>query len=183
MKVNLICSGKREKVLTEIFKNRKIDLDKTAPICFVERGTFIPETGVVVMFDSIDLNELIDFLDYFQGKSPKNQGPAILTGKKDDTFEVLKPDSICFFISDGNTVYGQTEFRKLEINKKLYELEDCYSNIGFIRVNKSYVVNILKVDEIAPWFGGRLLLTFKGIADEIQVSRHYLSNFKKFLGL
>jgi len=104
-------------------------------------------------------------------------------GKKDNAFEVLKPDTICFFISDGNYVYGQTENRKYEINKKLYELENNLAQKGFVRVNKSHIVNILKVKEIAPWFGGRLLLTFKGITDEIQVSRHYINHFKEFLGL
>ena len=90
---------------------------------------------------------------------------------------------VCFFMSDGNYVYCQTDVQRLEVNKKLYELESSYADMGFIRINKSHVVNILKVNEIVPWFGGRLLLSFKGIKDEIPVSRHYVSGFKEFLGL
>jgi len=183
MKVNLVCSSKSEKALIEIFKSRKIDLDESASINFVERGNSAPESGVTVLFNYLDLNELMDFLDNFQTPSSKSQELGVLTGKKNDTFEIVKPDMVCFFMSDGNYVYCQTEFRRLEINKKLYELENIYSSMGFIRINKSHIVNILKVNEIVPWFGGRLLLTFKEIADEIQVSRHYLSNFKEFLGL
>jgi len=183
MKVNLVCSSRNEKVLIEIFKSRKFCLDKSAEISFVERGYSAPESGVTVLFNYFDLNKLLDFLDNFQTPASKEHRLDILTGKKDNSFEIIKPDMICFFMSDGNYVYCQTEIQRLEVNKKLYELESSYTNIGFIRINKSHIVNILKVNEIVPWFGGKLLLTFKGITDEIQVSRHYVSNFKEFLGL
>ena len=183
MKVNLVCSSRSQKVLIEIFKSRKIGLDKSAAISFVERGHSTPESGVSVLFNYFELNDLIDFMDSFQVSATKNHKLELLTGKKDNSFEVIKPDMICFFMSDGNYVYCQTEVQRLEINKKLYELESSYADMGFIRINKSHVVNILKVNEIVPWFGGRLLLSFKGIKDEIPVSRHYVSGFKEFLGL
>ncbi|MBT4637969.1 MAG: LytTR family transcriptional regulator [Deltaproteobacteria bacterium] len=183
MKVNLVCSSRNEKVLIEIFKSRQISLDKSATISFVERGHSTPESGVSVLFNYFELNDLIDFMDSFQVSATKNHKLELLTGKKDNSFEVIKPDMICFFMSDGNYVYCQTEVQRLEINKKLYELESSYADMGFIRINKSHVVNILKVNEIVPWFGGRLLLSFKGIKDEIPVPRHYVSGFKEFLGL
>ncbi|MBT4269169.1 MAG: LytTR family transcriptional regulator, partial [Deltaproteobacteria bacterium] len=170
MKVNLVCSSRNEKVLIEIFKSRQISLDKSATISFVERGHSTPESGVSVLFNYFELNDLIDFMDSFQVSATKNHKLELLTGKKDNSFEVIKPDMICFFMSDGNYVYCQTEVQRLEINKKLYELESSYADMGFIRINKSHVVNILKVNEIVPWFGGRLLLSFKGIKDEIPVS-------------
>jgi len=92
MKVNLVCSNKSEKILTEILRHRKIDLDHSAVIHFVEQGISAPESGVSAIFDDHNLNELIDFLDCFQSTALKNQSPDILTDKKDDSFEVLQPD-------------------------------------------------------------------------------------------
>jgi len=57
------------------------------------------------------------------------------------------------------------------------------SRNNFIRVNKSYIVNILMVKEIIPWFGGRLLLKFSGSEEKIEVSRNYVKDFKQFLGM
>ncbi|MBW1641351.1 MAG: LytTR family transcriptional regulator DNA-binding domain-containing protein [Deltaproteobacteria bacterium] len=183
MNANLVCSDNIKKVLSEIVSARKIKLDTSAAIHLVEKGSPIPESGVSVLFDPGNLDEFINFLDYLHPSSSKSKSLEVLIGKKDNAFEVLKPDIIYFFISDGNYVYGQTENRKYEINKKLYELETILTQKGFVRVNKSYIVNILKINEIVPWFGGRLLLTFKGKTDEIQVSRHYVNHFKEFLGL
>ncbi len=183
MNVNLICSDTNKKVLSEIITSRKITLDPYAFIHIVEKGAAIPASGVTILFDPNNLNELVKFLDHFYPSSSQSKTMEVLMGKKDHVFEVLKPDAIYFFVSDGNDVYGLTENRKYEMNKKLYELESILTHKGFVRVNKSNVVNIMKVNEIIPWFGGRLLLTFKGIADEIQVSRHYVSYFKEFLGL
>ncbi|MBT3224704.1 MAG: LytTR family transcriptional regulator, partial [Deltaproteobacteria bacterium] len=133
MKVNLVCSSRNEKVLIEIFKSRQISLDKSATISFVERGHSTPESGVSVLFNYFELNDLIDFMDSFQVSATKNHKLELLTGKKDNSFEVIKPDMICFFMSDGNYVYCQTEVQRLEINKKLYELESSYADMGFIR--------------------------------------------------
>lgn len=183
MKVNLIGSSNNKKILIEILKSRQIGIEKTAPVNFVERGNPIPEKGISVVFDPANPNDLIEFLDSLNQSSKRKKETEVVTGKREDTFKVLQPDVIYYFFSDGNYVYCQTKDNKFEVKKKLYELGDEFSHKGFVRVSKSHVINILRVKEIIPWFGGRLLLTFKGIKDEIVVSRRYMGAFKKFLGL
>jgi DNA-binding LytR/AlgR family response regulator len=39
------------------------------------------------------------------------------------------------------------------------------------------------VSEIVPWFGGRLLLKFKGLVAEIEASRKHVPSFKSFIGM
>jgi DNA-binding LytR/AlgR family response regulator len=54
---------------------------------------------------------------------------------------------------------------------------------NFIRVNKSNIINVLKIKEIIPWFGGRILLRFISSEERIEVSRNYVKDFKQFLDM
>ena len=72
--------------------------------------------------------------------------------------------------------------KKYRIKDKLYQLEEELAAEGFIRINKSEIVNILHIREIVPWFNGRLLLKLDN-KREVEVSRSYAGNFKDFLGL
>lgn len=69
------------------------------------------------------------------------------------------------------------------MKQKLFEMEKIISRKNFIRVDKSYIVNILAIKEIIPWFGGRLLLRFNGSEERIEVSRNCVQDFKQFLGM
>jgi DNA-binding LytR/AlgR family response regulator len=52
----------------------------------------------------------------------------------------------------------------------------------FLRVHKSYIVNIESISSIHKWFGGRRLVKIKG-DKEVVVSQTYLGEFKKKLHL
>ena len=52
----------------------------------------------------------------------------------------------------------------------------------FVRVNKSMIVNMLKVDKIVPWIGSRFVLDLKS-GDKIEVTRTYFADFKRRLGI
>ena len=69
------------------------------------------------------------------------------------------------------------------MKEKLYELEGKLPRSQFIRVSKSYIVNIGNVKEIIPWFGGRLILRFTSGNKEVEVSRSQVKSFKEFLGM
>ncbi|WP_409201083.1 LytTR family DNA-binding domain-containing protein [Methanobrevibacter sp. DSM 116169] len=61
-------------------------------------------------------------------------------------------------------------------DKKLYELENILDN-SFIRISKSSIVNINKINYIAPSFKGIMFISLKnGLKDNI--SRNYLPEFK-----
>ncbi|MDL2270689.1 LytTR family transcriptional regulator [Methanobrevibacter sp. OttesenSCG-928-I08] len=66
-------------------------------------------------------------------------------------------------------------------DKKLYELEDILDD-SFIRISKSSIINIGKIDHVAPSFKGIMFISLKnGLKDNI--SRKYLPIFKEKLGL
>ncbi len=180
MKISLHCNNNR-KAFEEILVSRNFILDDHAPVSFVERGLPVPETGLVLVFDPFNLNEFIEFLDSF----PKTVTGKInhIVGKKGDSFEIVLTDAIIYITADGNTTKCFTEDYQYEIKQKLYELEDALVDHGFIRINKSHIINILWVEEIIPWFAGRLLLKFREIDDKIEVSRSYVRKFKDFIGM
>ena len=65
--------------------------------------------------------------------------------------------------------------------KRLYELETALGG-GFLRINKSTLVNLEQLDYVEPTLGGLMLLVLKnGCRDHI--SRKYLPAFKRYLGL
>jgi len=181
MNIQLICS-KNRKVITEILNSRGIRISDDADIVLVERGAALPEPGIAIVYDSQNLNPLIDFLDNLSVSSKKTD-LAIIPVKNADSYEILQPSQVYYFFSEGNYIYCITKNAKFEVKKKLYELEIDLGQQGFIRINKSTIVNILKVSEISPWFGGRLVLKLNELNDKIFVSRSYVSGFKEFLGL
>jgi DNA-binding LytR/AlgR family response regulator len=186
MIINL--KGSNNRVLIELLSMRGIKFDENAPISIIERGSAIPEKGISLVFDPSNLDELIEFIDALQNLSNntgRESGVAndVITGKHDENYEILKVETIAFFKSDGNYVFCLKDDEKFLINKKLYELESYLSEKGFVRISKSYLVNILWIKEICPWFGGRLLLKIRESNDEIEVSKKYVKSFKNFLGL
>jgi|SRR5690554_1102970 len=180
MRVNLICTENLCPVLKEFLEPRGIILEPEASVSLVERGLPLPEAGLVIVFDPQDFKTFLDFIDAFDC-APEKRETGILLGKKEEGFTVIRIKEVCYFFAAGNYVYAKTADKKFELKQKLYELEENYAFQGLARVSKSYLVNIMKIEEIIPWFGGRLLLRFKGLPDEIEVSRNYAKAFKQLI--
>ena len=83
-------------------------------------------------------------------------------------------------VENGDTIiYGErTSFRS---RKRLYELAEQLGK-GFMQISKSTLVNLSYMDSIEPGFGGTMLLKMKNGCKDY-VSRTYLKDFKKYLGL
>ena len=80
-------------------------------------------------------------------------------------------------------MYAYTEQKAYEMKQKLFEMEKLLAYRNFIRVNKSNIVNIMKIKELIPWFGGKILLRLYNTEERIEVSRNYIKDFKQFLDM
>lgn len=180
MKINLLCSNNR-KAVVEILESRGFIIDDNSVITFAERSMPLPEQGIAIAFNPLDLNRFIEFLDAFPKTGTAKTGHII--GKKGDSFEIIQSENIIYFLAEGNLTKCFTEDYEYEVKQKLYELEDSLNSKGFIRANKSHIINIMWVEEIIPWFAGRLLLKFREIENKIEVSRSYVRQFKNYIGM
>lgn len=94
---------------------------------------------------------------------------------------ILQPKDIFMVrVENGDTIiYG--EERKYRSRKRLYELGQQLGK-QFMQISKSTLVNLSYMDSIEPGFSGTLLLKLRNGCKDY-VSRTYLPEFKKYLGL
>ena len=104
-----------------------------------------------------------------------------VTARAGEELVVLKPEDIYMVrVENGDTViYG--EKRSFRSPRRLYELASQLGN-KFMQISKSTLINLSYMDSIEPGFSGTLLLKLKNGSKDY-VSRKYLSEFKKYLGL
>jgi len=180
MEVNLVCSDQLKSILTELLKNRDITLNANSDLVIVEKSYDYDPSKLALVFDMSTIDKLMSFLDSYNAQQENKQ---VISGKSDDGYEVLPYKEISYFEGIGNNVYAVNADKKYKIKEKLYELEPRLKSEGFIRVSKSFIVNIVKIDRIQPWFNGKLLLKLEDPVTEIDVTRKYVKDFKAFLGL
>jgi|P1105metagenome_2_1110788.scaffolds.fasta_scaffold28379_2 DNA-binding LytR/AlgR family response regulator len=107
---------------------------------------------------------------------------SVLTGA--DEFErtiIINPSDIVAVHAEKKWCRILTETADYSCRKRLYELEQ---DLGpeFMRISKSILVCIRKIDSVEAVFNGMLLLHMKNGSKEY-VSRTYLPNLKSYLGI
>lgn len=101
--------------------------------------------------------------------------------QNEEDIVVLQPKDIFMVrVEDGDTIiYGaRSQYRS---RKRLYELAEQLGK-QFMKISKTTLVNLSYMDSIEPGFSGTLLLKLKNGSKDY-VSRKYLPEFKKYLGL
>ena len=94
----------------------------------------------------------------------------------------IKPTSIYYIETVDNKTFLYCKDKVFETKQKLYELEQALSNIDFLRISKSMIVNLNKVKLFNPALNGRFeALLYNG--EKIIISRQYMSDLKKILGI
>lgn len=108
-----------------------------------------------------------------------NDGPV--TALRNESIIILQPGEIYLVrVENGATViYGQKE--NYYSRKRLYELKAQLGS-GFMQISKSAIINLSYMDSVEAGFSGTLLLKLKNGTKEY-VSRRYLPEFKRYLGL
>ena len=78
-------------------------------------------------------------------------------------------------VDDKTFLYLEKE--TYESRKRLYELEKVTDSFHFIRISKSAIVNLMKVESIKPALNGRFLCKLKN-GEEVIISRKYVQGLK-----
>ena len=94
---------------------------------------------------------------------------------------VLKSDEIYMVrVEDKDTII-YTDRNRYRSRKRLYEVGQQLGS-KFMQISKTTLINLSYIDSIEPGFSGTLLLKLRNGCKDY-VSRKYLPEFKKFLGI
>ena len=94
---------------------------------------------------------------------------------------ILQPSEIYMVRVENGETMIYTEKKSYRSRKRLYEVGQQLGT-QFMQISKSTLVNLYYMDSIEPGFSGTLLLKLKNGCKDY-VSRTYLPEFKKYLGL
>lgn len=133
------------------------------------------EPFAVIHTDKVT-DEIRRMIDIFS-----NSDTPITALQNEEDIVVLQPKDIYMVrVENGDTIiYGAKQ--KYRSRKRLYELADQLGK-QFMQISKTTLINLSCMDSIEPGFSGTLLLKLKN-GDKDYVSRKYLPEFKKYLGL
>ena len=116
-----------------------------------------------------EVREIVAFVKTRQGQ---------LTGMQEGKqFEIAVTDLLYVEAVD-NKVFLYTQKQVYETRQKLYELEELLREKYFLRVSKSLLLNLMKVQSLKPAMNGRMLAVLKG-GEEIIITRKYVADLKK----
>ena len=109
-----------------------------------------------------------------------NETPITALQNEEDIVVLQPKDIFMVRVEDGDTViYGAKQ--RFRSRKRLYELAGQLGK-QFMQISKTTLINLSYMDSIEPGFSGTLLLKLKN-GNKDYVSRKYLPEFKKYLGL
>ncbi len=105
-----------------------------------------------------------------------------LTGISGEEIHRLRFHEIYYFEVVDNKSFFYCEDKVYESKLKLYEFEEICAGTRFFRASKSVVLNSDKIDFIRPSLSGRFEVVL-GNQETVMVSRQYVNDLKKLLGM
>lgn len=108
------------------------------------------------------------------------RGKFTVTDK--DKIKQVDAGDVYYFEAVDNKVFLYLEQEVFEVRYKLYEIEAEYENTDFFRTSKSVIINLAKVRQFAPEFGGRFEAQMMN-GEKLIISRQYVPILKKRLGM
>lgn len=106
-------------------------------------------------------------------------------GETEDSDKVLLDfDEIAYIEAERKRVFAiRADGLRLKLKRPLKELEESLG-AGFLRIHKSYLVNLNFIGQAQRWISGGYSLQLRDQAkSELQVSRRYAAKFKKQTGM
>lgn len=87
-------------------------------------------------------------------------------------------DTIEYFEAFENEVFALIGKERFYVLEKLYVLEQTLTQKNFVRVSKSFLVNIAHIEYIRPMLNSKLKLIMTN-KDSVEVNRTYVKSFKE----
>ena len=132
-------------------------------------------------YADIHTNELTDNITRAMSILESDDSSEMLAVKKGSDIALLEFSDVFMFRVEDKQVKVYTEDSEYQIKKPLYQVEENLTS-DFVRISKTTIVNLKKVERVAPSLKGMMFIELKnGLKDNI--SRKYLPDFKQALDL
>ena len=99
-----------------------------------------------------------------------------IEGTLDDRRISLPVTDVMYFESVDRRTFAYTESRTVEFRTSLNKLLDSFGDIGFIRISKSAVVNVYKIDRLQGDLNMRVIIFLKN-GEKLIMNRGYRKEF------
>ena len=144
----------------------------------LKRNKDIKETCVTVEYRERDkqVNSLVDYVSHL------NKMDKLVMANAENSLYQVNLQDILYMESVDRRTFGYTAEKTYELNCKLYEIEELYQSLGFIRISKSCIVNLHKIHALKPDYGGKILATMEN-KEKLYISRQYAPVLKEKLGI
>jgi two-component system, LytTR family, response regulator len=93
----------------------------------------------------------------------------------------LRTESIDWIEADGKFVQFHTPKGVYPVRQRMVELEHQLDPSHFLRISRSAIVNLDRIQEIQPWFQGDYVLILAG-GTRLTSTRGYRENMRRLLG-
>ncbi|SER21830.1 LytTR family DNA-binding domain-containing protein [Piscibacillus halophilus] len=113
-------------------------------------------------------------------KNLNNDHHKKIVGREEDQSILLSPNEIEYVYAQSRKVYAVIHKRSIELNMKLYEVEEILSSHHFNRFSKSVIGNLNHIKSFELAFNGNLCVYFHSGGKEY-VSRKYVNEIKQKL--
>ena len=132
-------------------------------------------------YADIHTDELTDNVTKAISILESDDSKDMLAVKKGSDIALLEFSDVYMLRVEDKQVKVYTQNSEYSIKKPLYQVEETLSG-DFVRISKTTVVNLKKIQRVAPSLKGMMFIELKnGLKDNI--SRKYLPDFKNALDL
>lgn len=135
-------------------------------------------------YDEDQLQQTIQRIEKLMS-SPLENKISKLAGKlaveEDGEIRYIEPNEILYMSRDDKVSKIITKTGEYETKTPLKELEMRMIPFSFFRIHKSYLVNLVYVMRLTPWFNGAFQLEIEGRKELLSVSRNYVKALRERL--
>ena len=144
---------------------------------FLNHIETLPDHMVGIEIDDLNKNEIKKVIDLIEYEKMQMFFPA------HDGFVQLCLKDILYIEAFGDDIIMHLSNQDIEhIKTPLYQLESLLKPFRFIRISKSYIVNVRKIRYIKVALNAKLNVELKD-GHKLDVTRSYVKSFKKSLNL
>jgi two-component system LytT family response regulator/two-component system response regulator LytT len=108
--------------------------------------------------------------------------PPRLISKNGERITILSAEDVSYFTSEKGQTFAMAENKQRLLSETLDQLEKIMDSNNYVRVHRSYMININQIKEIQRWFNGKLMIIMNDEQKtEISTSRAGAEKLKQLL--